>query len=151
MCFVFWSLVSILSTHSHDQMYPGELQALEPNFVLVPDLIRQASPQKPSYKVNDSNDTDLVEIISPLSDLKRNLARGKSLTNRQFSHSNHSLTRSESPPQKPYFKKAQHRDARNNYMFHGAHHVELLGLGLHCSRPNSVQKTFKEAMKKVKY
>lgn len=143
--------MSILSTHSHDQMYPGELQALEPNFVLVPDLIRQASPQKPSYKVNDSNDTDLVEIISPLSDLKRNLARGKSLTNRQFSHSNHSLTRSESPPQKPYFKKAQHRDARNNYMFHGAHHVELLGLGLHCSRLNSVQKTFKEAMKKVKY
>ena len=141
--------MSTPSTRSHDRMYPTELQALEPNFVLVPDLIRQASPQKPSYKVNDSDDTDLVEIISPLSDLKRNLARGKSLTNRHFFHSNYSPTRGESPPQKPYFKKHQHHDPKSN-MFHAAHHVELLGLGLHSSKPNMVQKTFKEGMKKVK-
>lgn len=151
MCFVlWWLLVSTPSTCSHDRMYPTDLQALEPNFVLIPDLIRQASPQKPSYKVNDSDDTDLVEIISPLSDLKRNLARGKSLTNGHFFHSNYSLMRGESPPRKPYFKKPQHHDPKNNNMFHAAHRVELLGLGLHSSKPNSVQKTFKEGTKKVK-
>lgn len=152
MCFVLWLLVSTPSTHSHEQMYPNELRALEPNFVSIPSLIRRASPQKPSYKVDDSNDMDLVEIISPLSDFKRNLARGKSLTNRQFSHSNHALTRGESPPRKPYFKKSQHHDPRNNILLHGTRHEELLGLGLHSSKPHLVQKTFKEGTKnKVKY
>lgn len=140
------------STCRLDHMYPDELQALEPNFVLIPDLIRQASPQKPSYKVNDSDDTDLVEIISPLSDLKRNLARGKSLTtSRQFCHSNYSVTRGESSPPKPHFKKPQHHDPPRNNAFHGLHNLELLGLGSHSSKPKLVQRTtFKEGTKKVK-
>lgn len=149
-CFVLWILVSTPSTRSQEPMYPDELRALEPNFVSIPDLIRRVSPQKPSYKVNDSNDMDLVEIISPLSDFKRNLARGKNLTNRQFSHSNYSLARGQSLPRKPYLRKSQHCDPRND-IFHGERHKELLGLGLHSSKPNPVQKAFKEGMKKVKY